>query len=120
MKKLILVTFATALTWAQAPAADPVVMTVGSEKITKSVFESIIAGLNDQQRAALQQPEARRSLAEQIAELKLMAQEGRARGLDQQVAVQTKIVLQAEQVLANAVYQEMMKVAPSEIGRAHV
>lgn len=114
MKKLILVTFCAAFAWAQAPAADPVVMTVGNEKITKSVFESIIAGLNDQQRAQLEQPEARRSLAEQIGELKMMAQEGRARGLDQQLAVQTKIVLQAEQVLANAVYQEMLKVTPSD------
>ncbi|MFM2125729.1 MAG: hypothetical protein RL328_2180 [Acidobacteriota bacterium] len=114
MKKLILVTFCAASVWAQAPAADPVVMTVGNEKVTKSVFESIIAGLNDQQRAALAQPEARRSLAEQIAELKIMAQEGRVRGLDQQLAVQTKIVLQAEQVLANVLYQELLKATPSD------
>jgi peptidyl-prolyl cis-trans isomerase C len=116
MRKLILVTFASAVVWAQAPAAaDPVVITVGSEKITKSVFEAIIAGLNDQQRAALeQQPEAKRSLAEQIVELKMMAQEGRARRLDQQLPVQAKIVLQAEQVLANAVYQEMLKTPPSD------
>jgi peptidyl-prolyl cis-trans isomerase C len=115
MKKLILLTIVSTLAWAQAPAAaDPVVLTVGSEKITKSVFESIIAGLNDQQRAALEQPEARRSLAEQIAELKMMAQEARVRRLDQQLAVQSKIVLQAEQVLANAVYQEMLKATPSD------
>jgi parvulin-like peptidyl-prolyl isomerase len=116
MKKLLLATFASAVVWAQAPAAaDPVVLTVGTEKITKSAFEAIIAGLNDQQRAALeQQPEAKRSLAEQIAELKLMAQEGRSRRLDQQTAIQAKIVLQAEQVLANAVYQEMLKNPPSD------
>jgi peptidyl-prolyl cis-trans isomerase C len=109
MKKLAILTMAAALAWAQAPAPDPVVLTVGNEKFTRSMFENIIATLNEQQRQALQAPEARRSLAEQIAELKMMAQEARARRLDQQAAVQTKIVLQAEQVLANAVYQEMLK-----------
>lgn len=114
MQKLLLLTFAAAMAWAQTPEADPVVLTVGNEKFTRSMFESIIAGLNEQQRNALQAPDARRSLAEQIAELKMMAQEARARRLDQQLAVQTKIVLQAEQVLANAVYQEMLKLPPTD------
>jgi peptidyl-prolyl cis-trans isomerase C len=96
------------LALAQAPAADPVVLTVGTEKITKSTFELIIASLNEQQRAQLQSPEARRSLAEQIAELKVMAQEARARHLDSTPAVQTKVAMQGEQVLANAVYQDML------------
>jgi peptidyl-prolyl cis-trans isomerase C len=102
--------------WAQvAPAnPDPVVLTVGAEKITRSMFEQIIGTLNEQQRAQLQTPEARRSLAEQIAELKIMAQEGRARRLDASPAVQARIVLQAEQVLANAVYQEMIAAKPEE------
>ena len=98
--------------WAQA--ADPVVLTVGTEKITKSMFEQIISTLNEQQRAQLESPEARRSLAEQIAELKVMAQEGRARRLDASPAVQAKIVLQAEQVLANAIYQELIAAKPDE------
>jgi peptidyl-prolyl cis-trans isomerase C len=114
MKTMALFALAGALAWAQAPETDPVVLTVGNEKFTRSMFENIIATLNEQQRQALQDPKARRSLAEQIAELKMMAQEARARRLDQQTAVQTRIVLQAEQVLANAVYQEMLKVPPSE------
>ena len=54
---------------ATAAVADPVVITVGSEKITQSMFEQIIATLPAQQQSQLQTPEARRSLAEQIAEL---------------------------------------------------
>lgn len=102
--------------WAQvAPAdPDPVVLTVGAEKITRSMFELIMGTLSEQQRAQLQTPEARRSLAEQVAELKILAQEGRARRLDASPAVQTRIVLQAEQVLANAVYQEMLAAKPEE------
>jgi peptidyl-prolyl cis-trans isomerase C len=114
---LFLTSFLTAtgvIAWAQAPAADPVVITVGSEKITKSMFENIIGTLNDQQKQQLQTPEAKRALAEQIAELTMMAQEGRKRGLDQTPAIQTKIVLQAQQVLATAAYQEMTKNPPSD------
>jgi peptidyl-prolyl cis-trans isomerase C len=99
---------------APAADADPVVLTVGSEKITRSMFEQILSTFNEQQRAQLQTPEARRRLAEQIAELKVMAQEGRARKLDISPVVQARIVLQAEQILASAVYQEMVAVAPSD------
>lgn len=114
MKLTLFLTMAAFMAWAQAPAADPVVLTVGSEKITQSAFEAIIAGLNEQQRVQLQNPEARRSLAEQIAELKLMAQEGRNRHLEQTPAIQAKLALQTDQVLANAVYQDMMKAPVSD------
>lgn len=114
MKTILLVMMAAAAAWAQAPAADPVVMTVGSEKITKSMFDAILDSLNDQQKAAVAAPEAKRNLAEQIAELKMMAQEARVRRLDQSPALQTKIVLQAETVLAQAVYAEMIKGSPAD------
>src|SRR6185436_3296815 len=93
--------------WGQAAAPDPVVLTVGSEKITQSMFQEIIASLPAQQQAQLSTPEARRSLAEQVAELKVMAQEARARKLDQSAAVKAKVALQSDQILANAVYQEL-------------
>lgn len=99
--------------WAQAPA-DPVVLTVGTEKITRSMFEQIIGTLNEQQRAQLETPAARRSLAEQIAELKLMAQEARSKKLDIVPVTQTKIALQTEQVLANALYQQLIATPPAE------
>lgn len=99
---------------APAPAADPVVLTVGSEQVTQSAFEQIIATLSEQQRAALQTPEARRRLAEQIAELKVMSQEGRRLGLDMSAEVMARLALQRDQILASAVYQEMVAVDPSE------
>jgi peptidyl-prolyl cis-trans isomerase C len=88
-------------------AADPVVLTVGTEKITQSMFQEIISSLPAQQQSQLQTPEARRSLAEQVAELKVMAQEARARKLDQSAAVRAKVALQSDQILANAVFQEL-------------
>ena len=114
---LLLLSAALAVCAQQAPAAadaDPVVLTIGTEKITKSQFEQIIATFNEQQRASLQSPQARRSLAEQIAELKMMAQEGRLRGLDKSPVVEAKIALQAEQTLATAVYQQMVAQKPDD------
>lgn len=113
MKSILFLSMAAVAAWAQTPAAaDPVVLTIGSEKITKSMFDAIIEGMNDQQKAQLQLPGAKRNLAEQIADLKMMAQEGRVRRLDQSPAVQAKIVLQAETILAQAVYQEMVAAPP--------
>jgi len=103
--------------WGQqaAPAAaDPVVLTVGSEKITQSMFQAIIDGLPAQQQAQLATPAARRSLAEQVAELKVMAQEARTRKLDQSAAVRAKVALQSDQILANVVYQELVAGDPDE------
>lgn len=118
MKLMLFLTIAAAAAWAQAPAADPVVLTVGTEKITQSTFEAIIAGLNEQQRVQLQNPEARRSLAEQIAELTVMAQEGRARHLDQEPAIKAKIKIQEDQVLARAVFDDMLTTVSEDDLRA--
>jgi peptidyl-prolyl cis-trans isomerase C len=100
--------------WGQSTAPDPVVLTVGSEKITQSEFQEIISSLPAQQQAQLTTPEARRSLAEQLAELKVMALEARARKLDQSAAVKAKAALQMDQILANAVYQQLSAGDPDE------
>jgi len=116
MKSLPFLLAAVSL-WGQqaAPiAADPVVLTVGSEKITRSMFQEIIDSLPAQQQAQLKTPEARRSLAEQVAELKVMALEARTRKLDQSAAVKAKIALQADQILANAIYQELVAGDPDD------
>src|SRR6185437_9798356 len=67
-------------------AADPVVLTIGAEKITKSQFEQIFAQIVEQmppeRRAAAQAPQAKRQLAEQLAELKALAQEARREKID--------------------------------------
>jgi len=88
---------------------DTVILTIGDEKITKAQFEEIIATLPDQQRAQLQAPGGKRKLAESLAELKTLAQEGRARKIDQLPIVQAQIKLQVEQIIARSMYQELAK-----------
>ncbi len=107
--KFLLLAAAAALAWGQ-PAADPVVLTIGTEKITKSKFEEIIAGLPEPQRAAIKDPASRKKIAEQLAELKTLAQEARARKLEQS----TKLQLQFDQVLAQAVFLELAAAKPDE------
>jgi peptidyl-prolyl cis-trans isomerase C len=91
-----------------APAADdPVVLTVGTEKITKSQFEHLIDALPDQQKAAVQTPDGKRKLAEQYGEMKALVQDARAKKLDQTPVIKTRLAMQEDQVLANAAYQEL-------------
>lgn len=106
--------FAAALAWGQqspappaAKAEDPVVLTIGNEKITQSQFEAMVETLPAQQRAQVVTPEQRRKVAEQLAELKTLAQAARADKLDQTPEIKVKLALQADQVLANAEYQAM-------------
>jgi peptidyl-prolyl cis-trans isomerase C len=108
MKKLALL-LAAASAWAQqAPAsADPVVLTIGDQKLTQSQFERIVSTLPDQAKAQAKTPEGRRQLADQLVELKVLAQAARAQKLDQNPDVQTRLEIDSDQVLASAVYRTL-------------
>jgi parvulin-like peptidyl-prolyl isomerase len=86
-----------------------VVLTVGTEKLTQSQFEQILSTLPAQSKATAQTPAGRRQLAEQLAELTMMAREARVRKLDQDRDVQTRLALVTNQTLANAEYQALGK-----------
>jgi len=88
------------------PGADPVVLTVGDEKMTKSEFERLIASLPDQIRARAQGP-GKRQVAEQIAQLKSLAQEARKRGIDKSPETKELIAFQTENLLASTLFREI-------------
>jgi peptidyl-prolyl cis-trans isomerase C len=87
--------------------ADPVVLTVGNEKMTKSQFEAFVAALPDQLRAMATGPN-KRKFAEQLVDMKTLAYEGRRRKLDQSPEVKQKIALQTDNVLASEVLREVV------------
>ena len=89
------------------PGTDPVVLTVGDDKMTKSEFERLIAGLPQQAQARAQSPGGKRQVAEQVAQLKAMAQEARKRGVDKTDQAKELIKFQTDSVLANALYREI-------------
>lgn len=113
---LVSLPLTAALAWGQAkpaaPADDPVVLTVGTEKITKSQFEMLVSALPEQQRAAVQTPDGKRKLAEQYSEMLLLVQDARAKKLDQQPMIKTRLAMQEDQVLANAAYSALGEAKP--------
>jgi peptidyl-prolyl cis-trans isomerase C len=89
------------------PAADPVVLTIGTDKITQSQFEMILGTLPEQARAQAKTPEGRRQLAEQLVELKILSKEAKARKLDQSPDVQARLTLESDQVLASVMFRSL-------------
>jgi peptidyl-prolyl cis-trans isomerase C len=98
---------------AAATSADPIVLTVGAEKITKSQFEEIFAAIVEQmpaeRRAAAQAPQAKRQLAEQLAELKALAQEARREKLDQTPEAKAQMAMRSDQLVAGMLFQKISK-----------
>lgn len=101
----------------QAPAAtvspDAVVLTIGTEKITRAQFEDLLKGLADTGRPATTAA-ARRQVAEQFGELTALAQEARKRKLDQSPSVKQLIEIQTDNVLAGTLAKELSEVKPDD------
>jgi peptidyl-prolyl cis-trans isomerase C len=95
-----------ALSLEDVPGADPVVITIGDERITKSEFERLIASLPEQARAQAQGP-GKKKIAEQVVELKSLAQEARKRGMDRKPETREMIAFQTDNLLANALYRDI-------------
>ncbi len=82
--------------------ANPVVLTVGDEKITKADFEAFLAGLPDQVKTQMANVPKRR-IAEQIADIKVYAAEARKRKLDQTAMAR----IEMDQALASALFRDI-------------
>jgi hypothetical protein len=95
---------------APAVAPDAVVLTVGEEKITAKEFDSYIEGLPEQLRAQARGP-LKRQMADQIVRVKLLSQQARKEGLDQDPATKARIAFQVENLLAGAAYSDLLKKA---------
>jgi len=87
-------------------AGDPVVITFGSVKVTKSEYEQFIAALPPQIQAEAKGPN-KRKVAEQYAELRMMADEARKRKIDQVPATKVQIAFQLDQMLAQMLFRDL-------------
>jgi len=91
-------------------AANPVVLTVGGEQITKSDFEAFLAGLPDQVKAQMATVPKKR-IAEQIADIKVFAAEARRRSLDQTPMAR----IEMDQALASSLFRDVQgKINPTD------
>ena len=114
--RITLVLLATAIAWAQQPqaaSADPVVLAVGNEKITRSQFDKIMEQVTSQmppeRKAQAGSPQGRRQMAEQLAEMMAMAQEARAKKLDEDPETKVQMQVRNDQLLATALYQQIAR-----------
>ena len=94
-------------------APDAVILTIGTEKITRAQFEDLLTALADSGRPAATAT-ARRQVAEQLGDLTALAQEARKRKLDQSASVKQMIVIQTDQVLAGSLAKELSEAKPDD------
>ena len=107
-----------------APAALPVptdpnlvVLTIGGEKITLAQYNEIVNTLPPQFQAAAKGPQ-KRQIAERIVQLRVMAREAEKRNVDKLPGVQQQLAFQRENILANALFQDLAKNAKVDDGMA--
>ena len=81
-------------------APDTVVLTIGSQTLTRAQFEVLLSALAENGRPANSAAQ-KRQVAEQFAELETMAQEARKRKLDESAQVKQMMVIQGDSFLAN-------------------
>jgi peptidyl-prolyl cis-trans isomerase C len=95
---------------AVAAPADPnaVVITVGDHKITASQFLEMTKALNPQMQDAARGP-GRRQFAQNLVELSLLTQAAVKAGIDQQPEAREKIEFFRENVLAQAMFEDLQK-----------
>jgi peptidyl-prolyl cis-trans isomerase C len=91
-------------------AADAVVLTIGTQKITRAQFEAVLAALAENGHAATT-PAARRQVAEQYGALEAMAQAARSRKLDQEPEVKTMLTIQMDNFLAQMLAKKLSEEA---------
>jgi len=96
-----------------AVSADTVVLTIGTEKITKAefeqIFQQVVSQMPPERRGAADSPQAKRQLAEQLAELKALAQEARRQKIDQTPEAKAQLAMRDDQLIAGLLFQRISK-----------
>ena len=93
-----------------APAADPnkVILIIGDQKFTVGQYELWIESLPEQYQQVARGP-GKRQFAENLVQMKLLAQEAERRKLDKDPKVIQQIEFQKENLLAGAVFQNIQE-----------
>lgn len=87
---------------------DKVVLSFGGEKVTAREFETFIEALPPQYQAQARGP-MKRQIAEQLVRVRLLAEEARRRGLDDEAATKARIEFQTDNLLAGALFNQIQQ-----------
>jgi peptidyl-prolyl cis-trans isomerase C len=85
---------------------ETVVLTIGTEKLTRAQFEEVLAGLADAGRP-VPNAAAKRQVAQQLGQLLALAQEARKRKLDQAPSAKQMMTIQVDTFLAGALQKQV-------------
>jgi len=85
---------------------EAVVLTIGSEKITRAQFDELVKALSESGRMQ-NTPQARKQLAQQFGQLHVLALEARKRKLDQTPAAKQLMEIQVDQYLASELAKQI-------------
>ncbi len=99
--------------------ADPnkVVLTIGNEKITEGEYDNLVNAIPAQYQAYARGP-GKRSFADQIVQVKVLAAEAEKKKLDQEPKIKNELAFQRQNLLAQAMFlamQENVKVDDAAI-----
>jgi hypothetical protein len=87
------------------------ILTVGDEKISAEEFEAFVEALPDQYKQQARGP-MKRQVAQDLVRVRLLAAEARRRGLDKDKTTQNRIAFTIDNMLAGAVYKELLDKSP--------
>ncbi len=90
------------------PDPNQVILTIGDQKITAKDFDTLVNSLPAQYQSAARGPQ-KRQFAERLVQLKILSGEAEKRGVDKEPEVKEQIAFNRENVLAAALFQELVK-----------
>lgn len=85
---------------------EPAVLSIGTERLTKSQFEDLLASLPEQFKAQFASPQGKREFAKQYGEMKALALEARKR-MAADPKLRNQWQLQIDQALASALMRDV-------------
>ncbi len=88
------------------PQPDKVILTIGTLKLTEAQYETLVAAL-PQQYQTYAHGAGKRQFAESLAQLVILSGEAEKRNLDKEPKVQEQIKFQRENLLAQAMFEDL-------------
>ena len=109
---LILAALAFAGPTAAETGASDVLAKVGDQEITRGMIENIIATIPEENRVPFLTPDGQKKILDEVVSLTLFAQEAKAKGLDKEPAIKTRLDYAQTEYLAREFFRRQVGKAP--------
>ncbi len=109
---LILAVLALAGPAAAETGASDVLAKVGDQEITRGMIENIIATIPEENRVPFLTPDGQKKILDEVVSLTLFAQEAKAKGMDKEPAIKTRLEYAQTEYLAREFFRRQLGKAP--------